>query len=441
MTAPGISTPLPRAASTISIPQNRHSARLVVWSTVIMTVGMLLSIKLADRFALSNVAQIVSTTLLFAAFPRLLRPRDVGWIALGLASAVVGIVATSAQYQYDVPPAHTAYFLACALHLLAVYRACRERDAWPGFASGIRIAIPVNLTVFGVMYATEIAQGSPYPALGFDDKSHASVAGCLLAFASLRFLRSPARILFALAFIALSLVTPSRLTFFFLPFFLVAFMIEYRRVRSYASNPVQVYFAHLSLLAAAAAPLYLALNAAEHFTTSFDRIIDPNSVTESSTGTHLDLLRLGADIKVDSIANMVLGIGPGGFAGVASNSTLDLSQYNIPLYTINEGTAPLHSTIGSIILEFPLWVAFAYIIFLVKVFQALVSKHEYVLALFLCALTIGTMFYSSHNEVLFLVCLTVLVAAATKDPDRDAGVSQAHRRPSAPDRLETADRS
>ena len=439
MTALGISTPLPRAALTVTIAQTRHSARLVVWSTVILTVGMLLSIKLVDRFALSNVAQVASTILLLAAFPRLLRPRDIGWIALGLASAALGIFATSMQYEYDVSPTHTAYFLACTIHLWAIYRACRERGVWSSFAHGIRIAIPISLAIFGVMYAAEIAQGSPNPALGFDDKSHASVAGCFLAFASLRFLRSPGRILFALAFIALSLVTPSRLTFFFLPFFLVAFLIEYRRIRSSATNAVHVYFAHLSLLAAAAAPLYLALNAAEYFTTSFDRILDPNSVTESSTGTHFDLLRLGADIKLDSIANIVLGIGPGGFAGVASNSGLDLAQYNIPLYTINEGTAPLHSTLGSIILEFPLWVAIAYIILLVKVLQALVSKREHVLALFLCALTIGTMFYSSHNEVLFLVCMTVLVAAAYRD--RDDGVSQVHQRLSAPDRAETADRS
>lgn len=385
---------------------------MVVMSTVIMAVGMLFGDKLADPFALSNIAQLISTTLLIGAFPRLLRPRDHLWIALGLASVIIAIFSVSVQYHYNVQLAHTAYFLVCAVYLCAVYRACHDRAALPDFERGLRIAIPVALVVMIGRYSFEVAQGEQFPALGFDDKSHASVAGCFFAFASLRFLRARSRILISLAFIAVALAVPSRLTFIFLPFYLVAFLVEYRRVRRSAETPAQVYLTHLALLAASIAPVYLMLRAGEFFSTSINRVFDPNSAARSSTDNHLDLLRLGAELKLDSVANLFLGIGPGGFAGVAYHSGIDLKKYDIPLHSVKEGTAPLHSALGSIILEFPLWVAVAYIVLLIKILRGLIVRREPVLALFLCSLPLATLFYSTHNEVLFLVCTATLVAVA-----------------------------
>jgi hypothetical protein len=396
-----------------------RAARLVTASTVVVVIGMLFSAKIADRLAVSNVAQVLGIALLLAAYPRLVRRRDAVLILAGVASVAVASLSVSLQYGTRVLFTHSIYFLIATVYLVAVYRACREHGATDAVSEGVRRAIPVAAVVLVTMLGRDMLSGTAIPSLGFDDNSHAAVAACVLAFASLRFLRTPVRLLVALGFFALALVTYSRMPFFFMPFFVVAFVIEYRRVRARATEAWQVFGAHLILLAAVVVPVLLGVRAAHHFTV-FGRVLAPGEATSASTAAHLELLALGAQLKVDSVWNLLLGVTPGGFSPAVAASSVDLSRFatmDPPAYrAIHEGTAPLHSTLGSILLEFPLWVAVLYLVVVASSVVALVRRREWVMALFLIALMVATTLYSSHNELYFVVGLAVALALAFGRP-------------------------
>lgn len=410
--------------------REERAQRMVVLASAAVFVGMLFSYKLTSRFAVSNVFQLAGTVMLLSAYPRLLKAKDILIISLGIVSLAVAAAAISVEVGYTASLAHSLYFLLATIHLFAVYRACKEKNAGPWVVAGVRLALPVALAVLVVNLGLERVAGNPLPNLGFDDKSHAAVAACVLAFSALRFMRSPLRLLMALAFFGISLVASSRLPFIMLPFFLVAFAIEYRKVRSSAVAAWQVYLTHLLALSALAIPVLLARHAWSYFSLSFDRVLEPTDVTNSSTSSHIDLLRLGWAIKVDSISNFVLGITPGGFAPVAARSDIDLSMYRVPVGAIYDGTAPLHSAMGSIFLEFPLWVAICFVVFCVRTAWALVKRHEAVLALFFVGFMGATMWYSSHNELYFFAALTVIVAGAhNADPLAAGEPSVAMERP------------
>ncbi|MFF2451831.1 hypothetical protein [Isoptericola sp. NPDC058082] len=376
---------------------------------------MLLSHKLGGRFALSNVAQILSLALLFLAFPRVLRARDVIVIVFSVASVVLAAVHVAVTYGYRASVSHGLYFLVAAVYLLVVFRLSKEHGAGEAFLLGLRRAIPLALVVMLVYLAFDVAAGLPYPRLGFDDNSHTSIAACLLAFAALRFMRSPLRLLVGVSFFAISLITYSRMPFFFAPFFVVAFVVEYSKVRRRATEAWQVYLAHLLVGVTVLIPLVLARNASDLFG-AVGRVLAPGDATNASTSAHLVLLSLGAQLKLENIGNLVLGITPGGFSGVIVASDVDLTTFAVrdptAYSTMLEGSAPLHSTFGSIALELPVWLVLLLGALLVRTLYLLVVKRDVVLASFLVALIAATTFYSSHNELYFVVGLAMVTAAA-----------------------------
>lgn len=403
---------------------------LIIVSTMIMIVGMLLGMKLLGRFAISNVAQLAGTFLLFLAFPRLLRPKDLVLLGLGLVSVMIAAVATAFRYEHTASPFHTGYFLVAVIYLVAIHRACAERSAGPAFAEGVRRAVPVSLAVLLGAYSLEMAHGAEFPTLGFDDKSHGSVAACFLAFAALRFGAGPQRILLALALFGVALITPSRLPYFFAPFFLFALVLAYRGIRARAHAAWQVFLAHLVLVTAFAAPVVVGVRMGERFRAGLDRVLADEGRSVASTESHLDLLLVGAQLKFESVWNVLFGVTPGGFASTLYNSDVEMRLYRLPYAAIADGTAPMHSTLGSVLLEFPLWVAVGFVVLAVHAWFRLLRRKELIFACFFLALMAATTFYSSHNELFFVMCLaSVLVLAYGRtagDPaDRDAARRQA----------------
>lgn len=400
-----------------------RAAHLTTAATVVLVLGMLVSFKLTGRFAVSNVAQVVALVLLFVAHPRLLQRKDVGLLLLGLGSVAAAAFSVSAQYGYAIRPEHTLFFALFALHLVAMYRICRDRGNGPAVAEGLRRAIPVVLVLVLVLLALDLASGTARRRLGFDDKSHASVALCFLAFATLRFSRSPLRIIGSLAFFVISLLTISRLPYLFAPAYLVAFVLEYQRIRSHAVHAWQVYGTHLLLLTAVTAPVVIAVRAGDYFG-SFRRMFEQDDVTSRSTDAHLLLLDYAGQLKVDSVPNLLLGVTPGGFSEVTYRSGMDVSELAAIDPSAFEkfvlGEAPMHSAVGSVVLELPLWVALLFLALSVVTFVRLVRRRETVMWLYAGSLAVACLFYSSHNEVHYLVSWTALIALAfSRPPLRD----------------------
>ncbi|WP_022894017.1 hypothetical protein [Agromyces subbeticus] len=412
---------------------SRRAATGVTVSVVIAIVGALLSYKIGGRFALSNVAQIVAVVVLFASLPRLLRARDVMFLLLGFAGVLLAAVLVSNEYGYRLAPEFSAYYGLAALWLLGIYRACRTYDAGAAVAQGFRWAIPFALVYLLLQLGLDLSGGTDRRRLGFDDKSHASVYASFLAFAALRFLPGRARLLVSLVFLIVAFLTISRLPFVFAPVYVLAFLVEYRKVRAEARTPLEVYFAHLTLAGTVLTPLVLAAQAAGLFR-SFDRFFGSGEFTNASTTAHLLLLQYAAQLKIDTVGNMLFGITPGGFAGVLSRSDIDVGQFAMtdpPGYEkLLEGTAPMHSSLGSIVLEFPLWVSVAYLVLVAWAFLRLYRNREWVMLCFLTGFFAATIFYSSQTELYFCVAWTsiIAVAAASVPTPSDSG-GRARRSP------------
>ncbi|MGI9822620.1 hypothetical protein [Agromyces sp. Marseille-Q5079] len=399
------------------------AAKGISVSVAIAVLGALLSYKIDGRFAVSNGAQILALIVLFASVPKLLRSRDIIFLFLGLAGVLLAAVLVSNSYNYRIAPEFTAYYALVAIWLVAVYRATKEHGATDALTRGFRWAIPIALVYLVIQLGIDLGSGTDRRRLGFDDKSHASVYACFLAFASLRFLRGRLRLVISLAFFVMAFLTISRLPFVFAPVYVLAFLVEYRKVRAEARTPLDVYFAHLTLAGTILTPLVLAARAAGFFR-SFERVFDSGDFTNASTTAHLLLIQYAVELKLENLGNFLLGITPGGFAGVLYRSRIDVSQFastDPPGYEkMMEGTAPMHSSLGSILLEFPIWVSVLYLVLVGWAVVRLYRNREWVMLWFLIGFFAATLFYSSQTELYFCVAWTGIIAvAAHSRPIRD----------------------
>jgi hypothetical protein len=399
--------------------------RLITASIVVATAGQFFGDKIDGRFAVSNIAQLLAFALLVMAVPRLFTGRDVVIVAVTVAAVLVAGVAMQRLYGYQIQLQFLAFFVLAGGYLLGMYRAVSGRGAAPAIMRGFEKAIPVALVIVAVRLAIDIAVvGLDKRSIGFDDKSHAAVACCFLAFASLRFLRTRRRLVYSAAFFVAALLTLSRLPFAFAPFYLLVFLAEYARVRAAARSAVEVYGAHLLLLALIAVPIALWTRASSYFLV-FGRVFAPSSTTRDSTTAHVLLIEYALRLKMHGPAELLLGITPGGYAGVLFRSDVDISQLArvnpLGYLRVSEGTAPMHSSTGSLLLEFPIWIPVAYVVLVVACALRLVRRREWTMALFLAGFMVSTAVYSSHNELYFYVAWVALIAVAFAPTPPDGG--------------------
>lgn len=390
-----------------------RSRRAIIASVIIAAVGACLSYKLVDRLAISNIAQVLGIVVLLAGNPRLLRHQHLAWWISAAGGVFVAAFVVLSLYDYEVQWQYPLFYGLALLWILAVIQICRTRAGSEAVVEGLRIAIPIVLIYLLAMLAIDLGGDSARRRLGFDDKSHASVYACILAFASLRFLRTRWRLLIALAFLTLSLLTISRLPFLFAPGFLIAFLIEYGKVRRQARSALDVYLCHLLLIAAFVAPIAFALTAGDLFD-SFNRVFRAGVRADASTQAHLFLLQYAGELKLDNISNFLFGVTPGGYSGTLIASGIDVSGFAATdpagFEKMLEGTAPMHSSTGTILLEFPIWIGVAYVVLIVWSIVRLIKLREWVVAIMLVSLVIATTLYSSVTELYFSLALSIPLA-------------------------------
>jgi hypothetical protein len=395
-------------------PLSDRERRTIVLAITIALIGACFSFKIVDRLAVSNLAQILSLLILLTGVSRLLRPKDVALWVLTAAGVLTAAWAMLDIYGYSIQWQYSLFYGLTLIWVLALIQLCRAPEQAAAVLRAAQVAIPFIAVYLASMLALDLATGDDRRRLGFDDKSHASVYACVLAFAALRVLKTPWRLLIALALFVVSLLTISRLPFIFAPGFLIAFFIEYRKVRHEAKSAIGVFGVHLLLIGAVAAPIALAGNAAEFFL-SFDRVFSSGGRTDASTQAHLLLLQYAAELKFDNLANLLFGVTPGGFASVVVQSGIDVSAFAATDprgYTrLLEGVAPMHSSTGTILLEFPLWIGLAYLGLMGWCVIKLFKVRETVMALMLGCLFIATTFYSSVTELYFSMAIVLALAA------------------------------
>lgn len=399
----------------------RRRRNAIIASVLICAIGSCISFKLVDRLAVSNLAQVVGLVVLLAGNPRLLRLRDLALLAVTFAGILAAAWLMLGIYGYAIQWQYTIFYALALTWILAVIRVCSTPEGSEAFVEGIRLALPVILLYLSVMFVIDLGTGLDKRRLGFDDKSHASVYTCVLAFLSLRFLRGRWRLFAALAFFTLSLLTISRLPFLFAPAFLLAFFVEYRKVRRSAKTALDVYICHLMLAGAFATPFVLAAYAGDLFA-SFNRVFTPGSNSDTSTQAHLLLLQYAGELKLENIANFLFGVTPGGYSGTLIRSDVDISQFastDPPGYEkMLLGIAPMHSSTGTILLEFPIWIGLAYIGLVVWLIVRLLRSREFGIALMVIGFIIATTMYSSVTELYFSLTLAVAIATVGLHPSQ-----------------------
>lgn len=390
-----------------------HERGALMASVAICLLGALLSEKIVGRLALSNLAQVVGLLTLLVGVPKLLRGAD---IAVWLATAI-GVLAASfsvsAQYGYVIQVTYSLFYGLALLWLLAVWRAVRIAGGKEAVADALRMTIPIALAYLVLRGGLEFARGQTASAFGMDDKSHASVYACVLAFAALRFLKGRWRLIAGIALFAISLLTISRLPYLFAPGFIGAFLVGYRSVRRGARTVLGVFFCHLLLLGALLVP-FVAARSFSGFFVSFVRAFKAGDAEHESTHAHVLLLDYAFHLKVDSIWNFILGVTPGGFSGTLVRSGIDLSEFSATdphgYESMILGTAPIHSSTVTILLEFPIWVFVAFVVLALWGSYRLWVNKEFILLLMWASLLLATSFYSSVTELYFMVALAIVIA-------------------------------
>jgi|GEM_PF-3227630 len=395
-------------------PLGDLEAARVATAVVLAGVGAMFSAKLAGRLAISNIPQAISLVILLLGVRRLLRPIDVAFILFSALGVIAAYMAVLLDYNYVSSPAYAAFFFVSGSWLAAIYRCCQRPGGVAAIQRGFRRLLPIVFAIFLVRAGIGIARGA-VGNLGFDDKSHAAVYAVSLALIALQVMSGRAQFFLAVGFMAISMATRSRLPYLFLPALVVGVLHSYRHLRSQARTGLSAYIAHLAMAAVLVAPVIAASRLQQYFE-SFFRTFQPTGTARRSTDSHLLLIQHGAQLKIDSLANFLFGITPRGFGGVLYRSSHDLTQIastDPGVYRqLVTGTAPMHSSIGSIIVEFPIWISLLFVILIVSLGRAFVRNRAWVPLMFLISFAIATSFYSNHTEVFFYVVLAAITAAA-----------------------------
>ncbi len=343
---------------------------------------------------------------------RALRLTDAFLLVVTAAGVLVGALTTSTLYGIIPHLEFSVFYLLALTWLCMMWRICAEMDCADRVEAAFRTAIPLSFAYLLIAAAISLIQGGDYRGLGFDDKSHAALFASALAFLSLRFLRSPTRLVLALGFVLISMMTLSRLPVLIAPFFLVAFICEYRKVRREATTPLQVYGAHLLLSAAVVTPAILITQVGDLFS-SLNRAFTATGSASQSTDAHILLLEYGARLKVENVANLAFGVTPRGFASALAQSDVDISEYSVidpgGYAKILLGVAPMHSSVGTIFVEFPIWIFALFVVGIGWSLIRLISRRDWVMLSFLVGYFLATTLYSSLTELYFYVAITAVI--------------------------------
>ncbi|CAN5331086.1 hypothetical protein BH09ACT10_BH09ACT10_23720 [soil metagenome] len=376
-------------------------------------LGAALGLQLFQGFSLGNIAQLLALTMLMPAL-KLLTPRDVGLTILFVASIAVSAVPLMLQFEVAPRWPQILFFSLCVVQIAICIRVATHIDARTALKTPINLAALFMVVVAAYQYGV---QRLPFPDLFFDDKAHAATSAFCLSMLVLWANDGVAKSALALLVYFAGVTTASRTIFLGAPFLAIALLIEYRKSRSAADTPIKVYAHHLALIGVPIAAVGLA--GADLAAGLLKRLTGDDTLAQSSSSAHSELARMATELKFADVFVTLFGTGPGGFsAGVRSFgiSTGNFGYYDPGAYQVlMTGFAPIHSATLSILVEFPLWVAIAFIVLIASMARRLYVQREWVLLLLLGGLLLTTSFYSSHNEYFYTAYLGALCVVAFRE--------------------------
>ncbi|STO36074.1 Uncharacterised protein [[Flavobacterium] thermophilum] len=387
---------------------------LLVFSILLINVGLLFGYKLQGRFAVSNVFQILSFIFMIPVFLKTFKLKHYIQIIAFVATILGASWLMSIIYDYTFKVENFVFFLICFIQLICIYSLANseENESILPLVIKVQKTLIIPVCLYLLFYAANdvFKLGLPNSSFGFDDKSHAVIILQFYAFITFSLIKSNMKYIISLIFLGLSLLTISRLAVIFLPFYIIALIINLSKNNK---NFLQVYFKFIFVSTVLSLGIIFLIKNQDYFKV-FERVNSVQSIEDSdSTLAHIQLIKYGVLLKFDNLANFLLGVTPGGFAPVLAKSDINFSSFFVidpaAYRAIYLGIAPMHSTHFSIFTEFPIYIFVIYLVLLYKIAKNLLKKKLWVESLFFFGFLISTTFYSTHNELLFYGILIYLI--------------------------------
>jgi hypothetical protein len=241
---------------------------------------------------------------------------------------------------------------------------------------------------------------------GMDDKSQAAVLFCCFSYILLRFYDGFLARAFAAGFLAMSMMTLSRLPAVFLPVLLLTLSVRTRYGWVVASMTVCVITVALLTYGDTLTAIFKAL----------DRLTSVAAVAgDNATSAHLLLIRSALEMKFNDLSAFFFGTGPGNFSKALTSFPIDIHELQgldpALVEDARVGRAPMHSTPVSLLLDYNI-VVFGMLIYLgLKAVRYLLNTRHLLDLLFFATLLGASLFYSLHNKPYFFLAITTIAIA------------------------------
>lgn len=385
---------------------------IIKYSLFILLIGMPFGYKIGGRFAVSNIAQILSTALIL---PYVLKERNARFVfgySFSLILMVLSSLYANAHYQSDIRIPYILFFILVFIYFSYMVLLVRRDERYCTLIKNCFKTVLYFYTVlFGSMAVRDILiLGKGYSAYTFDDKSHTVIMFSFLAFIALKVLEGKKKWAVSLLFLLLSLTTTSRLVVIFLVFYVIYIYLEI--LHSFQGVKGKMFGMCVAFLVLAVGISYLVKN--QNLFSVFGRLSSDNVAARNSTDAHINLIIYAVKLKFENIWNFLFGVGPGGFANALAHSSVDFSEMRFidrGVYeAILQGTTPVHSSHFQIMLEFSIVLFLWYCRFLLEILILAIKRKNVSLICFFIPLICAATLYSTSNELLyyclFLYCFT-----------------------------------
>ncbi|MBA3846058.1 MAG: hypothetical protein H0X45_05375 [Planctomycetes bacterium] len=395
-----------KAARVLCAPRWASADKRVVLALVIFGLSSVISLKISGRLALSNIGQLLAASILLTVRPRI---SMAGMLAI--AAVPCSAIAAAAYQWWDkslpIHWPHIAYFTIVALlieRMIAIAPRVRA----------IGRAFDILLWTL-LIYFLGWAMSDPEPfthriAFGFDDKSHAVLYISFFSFIALIRLKHWSRYPIAIGLAVMAAMTTSRLVGIVLPLLVLALAIDLisRQGRAGRMGIGAVACASVVAVAALIAIFPERFMVLERFR--------PHSFFDDAIIAHLLLIQFAFELKVADFATIVLGTGPGSFASALAANGIDVSLLGVidpgAFEHLQDGTAPVHSSHATVLVEFPLWIFIGYVVGLLTLAWRLVKVRAWVTLCMFTSLQLSVAFYSSINEAFYWVMMAWAIHAS-----------------------------
>ncbi len=379
--------------------------RCSVLSLLITILGIPFGEKLAGRFAVSNVCQILGFLVLLPEILRNITRKFLAWFFFLPSSMFLSMFVLSLYYKNEflVKLPHVAFFTLMLTYVgYFVIMLNRNVNIRENIEFAYKITIIPAFIYLSILGIGNAISGVTVSRFGFDDKSHAVFFCAFYAFLALKYMKGDYKLIVSIIFMVLSLMTASRLVVPFLPFYLFILCKHAFKSKNMA---YKIFITSILILIIT----FLAVNA--NFFYVYSRVTTDNSA--GSTREHLDLIRSTLQMKFENVFNLILGTGPGNFGDLFQYT--DIKSYMQKTHSSSRGTIPAHSSHAQIFLEFSIVVFIAYLWFLYRIFIGNWKNKNILELCFYIPFISAVVFYSTHNEVLYWMILLYLYAESMPD--------------------------